>query len=361
MIYFVGDLHFGVRRNSKVFHGILMDQIKKQFKKFKKSDTVIFMGDIFDSRSSVDFNILNDCIDTFRDLCGRVKEVYIIVGNHDLYYRNNEWGHVNCRFLQFDKMEGRAPVHVINELSTIKVANKSILFVPWIDTPEKKEAALSEIRKAPDLVLGHWDMVGGFSGGEGETYFKEEDFTEDSIIFSGHYHTVRKIGNCQYSGSFISTTFNDKGDRKGMWKLSRGKLDFIPNDAPMFEYIDVQDPKEFIDSFDSNKEELEKKVKGNFVRVYIQEYSSYSDTVFNKIKSLEPLEISFVYNRTFLEEVAHEEDEDFEGFDGAGDIKLIITDYIDKNKEKIPEDICSDKLKEIINKKNKQFNNLVSA
>ena len=359
MIYFVGDIHFGVRRNSKVFHNILMEQISKQFKKFKKNDTVIFMGDIFDSRSSVDFNVLNDCIDVFRELCGRVKEIYIIVGNHDLYYRNNEWGHVNCRFLQFDKLEDRAPVHVINEIRNIKIANKSFLFIPWIDTHEKKECALKEIRKVPDVILGHWDMVGGFAGHEDPLYFKDSDFPEESIVLSGHYHTVRKIGNCQYSGSFISTTFNDIGCRKGMWKLSKGKLEFIPNDAPMFEYVKVDDPKEFVDKFEENKEELERKVSGNFVRVYIQEYSSYSDTIFNNIKSLGPLEISITYNRTFLEEVNYEE-EDFEGFDGAGDIKLIITDYIDQNKEKIPEGICPEELKTIINRKNKEFN-MVSA
>ena len=100
MIKILGDIHFGVRRNSALFHTILMESLDWFLKSVKKTDSIVILGDIFDSRSSVDFKVLNDAIVFFNNLSSKCKDVHILVGNHDLYYKENDIYNVNCRFLQ---------------------------------------------------------------------------------------------------------------------------------------------------------------------------------------------------------------------------------------------------------------------
>ena len=102
MIIVIGDLHFGIRRNNKIFHKILLKELDWVLSKITRKDSVIILGDIFDSRSSVDFQILNDAWDFFITLSRTCKEVFIVAGNHDLYYRENRSEYVNCRFLRFE-------------------------------------------------------------------------------------------------------------------------------------------------------------------------------------------------------------------------------------------------------------------
>ena len=171
MIKILGDIHFGVRRNSAMFHSILMESFDWFLKDLKKTDSVVILGDIFDSRSSVDFQILNDAMEVFGKLSKKCKEIFILVGNHDLYYKENSLDNVNCRFLQSKKIK------IVHDIGMVKIQDKHCLFIPWVDNMESKEKALVHLQTAHDIVFGHMDSVGLYGAKvQDDLMFSPDDF-----------------------------------------------------------------------------------------------------------------------------------------------------------------------------------------
>jgi DNA repair exonuclease SbcCD nuclease subunit len=280
MIHVIGDLHFGVRKNSMVFHKIIKTELDKLISSLKTTDHVVILGDIFDSRTSVDYRILNDAMDFFIRLSRKVKSVNVVVGNHDLYYKNNEETNVNCRFFKFEPTEDKtiAPVRIINELTDIKISGKRCLFVPWIDTKEQKEIVIDAFKNSYDVIFGHFDVIGNYGNHDNtDLALNVKDFPKDTLIMSGHYHVRKEIGPVLYVGSFISQTFNDVGDIKGSYRINTKTMEhtFIENDAPRFEYIEIDNPKKFMkfaeDASEDHIEKFRSMVKGNFIRLIMDE------------------------------------------------------------------------------------------
>ena len=86
----ITDTHYGARKGSKYLH----DHFKKFYDDIffptleaEKINTVIHMGDAFDSRKSIDYQSLEW---SKRVVFDRLKnyDVHMIVGNHDCYYKN---------------------------------------------------------------------------------------------------------------------------------------------------------------------------------------------------------------------------------------------------------------------------------
>ena len=89
----ITDQHFGCRKNSKLFHDYFLKFYEDVFFPVLYSegiDTVIDMGDTFDSRKAIDFSALTWAKDNYFD---RLRDmgitVHTIVGNHTAYYKNN--------------------------------------------------------------------------------------------------------------------------------------------------------------------------------------------------------------------------------------------------------------------------------
>ena len=88
----ITDTHYGARKSSRLFHNY--------FEKFYRDiffptidaegiDTIIHMGDAFDSRKGIDFTSLDWAkrvvFDPIKD---RGITMHLMVGNHDAYYKN---------------------------------------------------------------------------------------------------------------------------------------------------------------------------------------------------------------------------------------------------------------------------------
>jgi len=368
MIKVLGDLHFGVRRNSAMFHKILIDSLAWFMSSVKKTDSVIILGDIFDNRSSVDFNILNDAIDFFIDLSRKCKEVYVLVGNHDLYYKENIINNVNCRFLRFDVNPDQAisPVTIINELQAVTIQNKKCLFIPWIDNTDRKNVAVDALKASYDVVLGHFDTVGVYHEEEADTplMLDQNEFGENQLIISGHFHRHYKMGIVQYVGAFINQTFNDVGDVKGYHTINKNNdLKFIPGNSPKFEYLKIHNASGFLKGFSlasqEEKDQIYQQVNGNIIKLLLNEYNSENDELYRLFKGMTPLEISVSYNGVNFE--SGDEGEDFEGFDAKSDMVQIITQYIEKLKTKLPEGVLYEDINELIKQKHIQFKTMSSV
>lgn len=366
-ILVLGDLHFGTRRSSKVFHDILLKELNWFLTKVAKSDSVVILGDIFDSRSSVDFGILNDAWEFFIRLSRSCKELFVLAGNHDEYYKEFSRETTNCRFLEFEPGSDSkiAPVKVVTELSEINIAGRNCLFIPWIDNEDKLNAAKKTLGGKIDVVFGHFDTVGLYHNTDAESIplsFKSDDFPDNLLVLSGHYHKRLERGNVKYVGSYINTTFNDLDETKGYHIVSDAGVEFIPNTSPLFRYINIENPTTFIKAYnaatDSDKEQIHKSVSGNFIKLFLNEYKKENDDVFKIIKAMNPIDVTVAFNRINLET---EEDTGFDGFDNKTDVAVFLVDYLDTIKEKIPSEISLESVKNLINQKNLEYKQNLSA
>jgi len=352
MIKVMGDIHFGMRRNSSLFHSILMKSLSWFLGSVKKTDSVVILGDIFDSRSSVDFKVLNDAIGFINAMSKKCKDIYILVGNHDLYYKETDLNNVNCRFLKSKK------VHIVHEISEIEIQEQKCLFIPWVDNMENKNKATDMLQNKYDLVFGHMDTIGLYGTKEpDELMFSPEDFGTNDKVISGHFHKRNQRGVVNYIGAFINQTFNDVGDTKGYINCDKGEITFVNGICPKFEYITIPNSGGFLKGFelaqDAEKENVRNRVAGNIIKLILNEYSTENDELFKVFKDMNPLEISVSYNRVSFEEGI--EGEEFAGFDSKSDIVEIITQYIDKVKHKLPSGIDPSDINELIMQKHMEF------
>ena len=88
----ITDQHFGVRNNSQIFLEYQLDFYEDVFfpalEEYNVLD-IIDLGDTFDRRKSIDFNILYQVRERYyRKLQNMGKTLYSIVGNHTAYYKN---------------------------------------------------------------------------------------------------------------------------------------------------------------------------------------------------------------------------------------------------------------------------------
>lgn len=84
------DCHWGINRDNQERlkeTTKCIDWIIKTFKK-EKVDYVIFCGDLFDSRFSINVQTLNAAINSIESLAYSFEKVFLIVGNHDTFYKN---------------------------------------------------------------------------------------------------------------------------------------------------------------------------------------------------------------------------------------------------------------------------------
>jgi len=361
MIIVLGDLHVGLRRNNKVFHDILFKELEAILKRVTKKDSVVILGDIFDSRSSVDFKVLNDAWDFFIKLSRSCKEIFILAGNHDLYYRENKAEFVNCRFLRFEPGADSkvAPVHIVNDITEAKIAGKKCLFIPWVDSNEMKSRAVDAMLGEYDVIFGHFEIIGlyGQHAIDERTMFENEDFPNDTVILSGHYHNRSQKGKIQYVGSLINSTFNDVGETKGIHLIKKSKVEFVAGKSPVFEYITIDNPTGFLTAIESASPEqldnIKQRVNGNIIKLIMNEYGTDNEKVFKFIKGMTPLELTVSYNRVSFDN--GDEGEEFEGFDSRSDIQDIIHKYIEKVQDKLPDNINPDDIKLLVAKKHQEF------
>ena len=84
------DLHIGVSSDNKNRLNETMKCIHWIIEKFKSEgvDYIIFLGDLFNSRYSVNVNTLNVGISIVELLSENFEFVFLIAGNHDVYYKN---------------------------------------------------------------------------------------------------------------------------------------------------------------------------------------------------------------------------------------------------------------------------------
>ena len=151
------DLHVGVSSDNKIRLNETMKCVHWIIEKFKNEnvDYVIFLGDLFNSRYSVNVNTLNIGIEIVSLLSENFEYLFLIAGNHDVYYKNtNEVNSVS--FLE--KISANENIFVIdNEAKFIKINETIIGLYPW--AYDKENLKNIENYQIPNFGFGHLNSM----------------------------------------------------------------------------------------------------------------------------------------------------------------------------------------------------------
>ena len=227
----ITDQHFGARKNSKLFHDYFLKFYNDVFFPTLEAegiDTIVDMGDTFDSRKGIDFSALSWAKNNYYD---KLKDytIHTIVGNHTAYYKNtNEVNAVDLLLREYDN------VHVYSEPTEIKIDNLNVLLIPWINQ-ENQASTIKALKKSKSpVVMGHLELNGFIvtqqvimDHGLDMKYFKKFD-----KVFSGHFHTRSNQGDIYYLGNPYEIYWNDFESVRGFHLFDTETLEHTPVNNP---------------------------------------------------------------------------------------------------------------------------------
>lgn len=241
------DIHFGAKNNSREFNNDCEDFVKWFINESKNRDaeTCIFLGDFHHSRANVNVSTLNYSVSNVRFLSEAFENVYMIMGNHDLYYREKrEINSVPYAGL-FDN------VHIIND-DTFTEGNVSL--VPWLVEDEWKK--MKNLKSK--YVFGHFElphfMMNAVVEMPDHNTLKAEHFAMPEYVFSGHFHKRQFRGKCHYLGSPFPHNYADAWDdnRGAMFLDWDGKPEYVNYEGPRYVVLNLSDlidnPEQYLNS-----------------------------------------------------------------------------------------------------------------
>jgi metallophosphoesterase superfamily enzyme len=240
----ITDQHFGARKGNQNLH--------EYFKKFydtvffptlKKEciDTIIDMGDTFDTRKGIDFWSLNWAKENYYNILRDMGvTVHTIVGNHTAYYKDtNDINSVDLLLREYDN------VVVYGSPTEVKIGGLDMFFIPWIND-ENREETLGMINSTKSKVaFGHLEMRGFFANktyicehGEDKTNYKKFE-----KVFSGHYHHRNFQDNIYYLGNPYEIYWHDVEETRGCHIFDTETLEHTPVNNPhrLFHIISYED------------------------------------------------------------------------------------------------------------------------
>ena len=204
----ITDTHFGARKGSKHLHDYFELFYRDVFfpsLEEHKIDTVIHMGDIFDSRKAIDLKSLEWSKRVVFEPLKKYK-VHAIIGNHDCYYKDTN--NVNSPELL---LQNYPNIKLYSKATEIKVGKEKILMLPWINSENFDETKQLIDKTKAKVAMGHLE-VNGFKATRGhlmETGMDVKIFNKFDKVYSGHFHTRSDDGQIFYLGNPYEMFWND--------------------------------------------------------------------------------------------------------------------------------------------------------
>jgi hypothetical protein len=239
------DIHFGLRNNSRQHNTDCEEFVLWFIKEAKKAkcETCIFLGDWHHHRASINVSTMNYTMSNLEFLSKAFTNVFVIMGNHDLFYRDKR----EINSVAFGSLYDN--IHIVNSIFT----EGDVSIIPWLVQDEWKEMPGIKSR----YIFGHFEL-GGFqmnqliampdTGGLQKTHFKNQEY-----VFSGHFHSRQQQKNVIYMGNTFPHNYSDTWqDDRGMMILEWGEDPIYkawPN-APSFKTLNlstlVDDPEKYL-------------------------------------------------------------------------------------------------------------------
>ena len=323
----ITDTHYGARKGSKYLHDYFELFYKNVFfpsLEEHRIDTIIHMGDIFDSRKSIDLQSLEWSKRVVFEPLKKYK-VYAITGNHDCYFKNTNY--VNSPELL---LKDYPNIKVYSKASEIKIGKRKILMLPWINS-ENYDDSLDIIKKSKSKVLmGHLE-VNGFKATRGhmmETGMDVKTFDKFEKVYSGHFHTRSNDGKIFYLGNPYEMFWNDVNDPRGFHIFDTETLTHTPINNPYKLFYNIYYEDTPHQTFDFRE------YKNKIVKVIVRKKTKPKD--FEKF--IDKLYASGIEDLKVVENFDIIENEDFE-IDEEENTLSILSRYIDESEFKYDKNI----------------------
>ena len=237
------DTHFCARKSSKLFQDYFEQFYNNVFFPTLEQygiDTIIHMGDAFDSRKSIDFVGLDWTRKVVLEPFLKYK-VHLITGNHDVYFKNSN--KINSPELLLKDYQN---ITTYSEPTEVNIGGLNILLLPWINSENQdKSFKLIKNTKAK-VVMGHLELC-GFKVNKNlimeEHGLEANLFSNFKKVFSGHYHTRSDNGTVFYLGNPYEIYWSDVNDTRGFTIFDTETLEHFHIDNPyrMFYNIYYED------------------------------------------------------------------------------------------------------------------------
>lgn len=323
----ITDTHWSCKKSSRHLHDYFELFYKNIFfPKLEENniDTVIHLGDAFDNRKGIDYWGLDW---TRRVVLEPLKKynVYMIVGNHDVFLKNSN--SINSLELLLKDYKN---IKTYSEATEVNIGGLDILFVPWINT-ENEEKTFKLIQKTNcKCSMGHLEL-NGFTAHRGhimEDGMDSKLFEKFQLVFSGHYHTRSNNGRIYYLGNPYEMFWNDVNDTRGFHIFDTESLELTPVNNPyrMFYNIYYEDTNYKL--FNATE------YKNKIVKVIVRKKSKPKD--FEKF--LDKLYSVGVQDLKIVENFQIQESEDFQ-VDEEENTLSILNRYIDDSEFELDKNI----------------------
>ena len=209
------DIHFGLKSGSRTHNQDCEDFVTWfcETAKSKGCETAIFLGDWHHNRNTTDVSTMNYTVSNLEKLNNSFEKVYIILGNHDEYYKDKREIHS----LEFARLFPN--IDLINETLT----KDGVTIMPWLVGDEWKTIPKLQSR----YIFGHLELplfyMNAMVQMPDHGQLQADHFINQEYVFSGHFHKRQSKGNVTYIGNAFPHNYADAGDDdRGMMILEWG-------------------------------------------------------------------------------------------------------------------------------------------
>ena len=198
----ITDTHFGIRKGSQIFHDYFEKFYREVFFPTLEKEnitTVIHLGDCFDVRKGIDYWSLDWAKRVFFDpLQDRGIQVHIVVGNHDIFYKNTL--KINAPGLNLNEYEN---VTCYSSPQDVCLENENVFLIPWICEDNAEEFVEAMAASKASVAMGHLEIAGFYANQNYQCQHGTDArvFEQFSKVFSGHFHKKNSNGNITYLGN----------------------------------------------------------------------------------------------------------------------------------------------------------------
>jgi DNA repair exonuclease SbcCD nuclease subunit len=326
-ICLLGDTHFGIRNDSKVFHAYYEEFYRDVF--FPELErrgitTIIQLGDLFDRRKYINFLSLAESRRYFFDECvKRGITVHALIGNHDAFWRESL--EINSPNLV---LKGYDNIVLWEKPGTFEIDGIKIDMIPWICKDNEHEIFEFVKNTSSPICMGHFELH-GFNLSKGVPSHDGIDFDFLGVynkVYTGHYHTYSEHDNIMYLGTPYELFWSDYKDQKyfGVLNTDDLSLELVKNPNRMFHkyvYDDSNLTMEDIKQLDVSS------YRNSYVKVVVvnKQNPYLFDKLLEEIYKVSPVDLTIVED--FTEQALNDSDEEI--VNQAEDTMTILYKYID--------------------------------
>ena len=259
------DVHWGGKSNSESHNQDCMNFLKWMTGLAHENgcETAIMLGDWHNNRNTLNVSTLNYSLNGMKYLAENFDQVYMIMGNHDIFFKDKR-DLVSASFGQLlDK------ITIIQEPLVIGDTR----FSPWLVGDEWKDVENWKER----YIFGHFELPGFLLNAMVECpdhgTINRKHFQHNEYVFSGHFHKRQSQGNIHYIGNCFPHSYSDA------WDFARGCMILEHGGKPV--YVDWEDCPKYvtINLSELIEDPTRYLVKNTYARVSIDVDLSYEEMV----------------------------------------------------------------------------------